>query len=106
MASLFSAGNEEIIKAVYRKNIAVRLYKRSQRVTDISADEARQAMEIGKTTPEECEAIFNLTSLPTMEERFVIPAFAREEAIEQSLDPYTHKPAAGFGFREAPGRRW
>jgi nitrate reductase beta subunit len=106
MASLFTAGNEEIIRDVYRKNIAVRLYKRSQRVTDISAAEARQAMEIGKTTPEECEAIFNLTSLPTMEERFVIPPFAREEAIEQSLDPYTHKPAAGFGYREAPGRRW
>jgi nitrate reductase beta subunit len=106
MASLFSAGNEEIIKEVYRKNIAVRLYKRAQRVKDITEDEVLQALAIGKTTPEECEAIFNLTSLPTMEERFVIPAFAREEAIEQSLDPYTHKPAAGFGYREAPARRW
>jgi nitrate reductase beta subunit len=106
MASLFAGGNEEIIKQVYRKNIAVRLYKRSQRVTDISAAEAQEAMEIGKTTPEEAEAIFNLTSLPTMEERFVIPAFAREAAIEQGLDPYTHKPAAGFGYRESPARRW
>ena len=106
MASLFSAGNEEIIKEVYRKNIAVRLYKRQQRVKDITAEEVQQALAIGKTTPEECEAIFNLTSLPTMEERFVIPAMAREEAIEQSLDPYTHKPAAGFGYREAPARRW
>jgi nitrate reductase beta subunit len=106
MASLFSAGNEEIIKEVYRKNIAVRLYKRAQRVKDIPEDEVQQALAIGKTTPEEVEAIFNLTSLPTMEERFVIPAFAREEAIEQSLDPYTHKPAAGFGYREAPARRW
>jgi nitrate reductase / nitrite oxidoreductase, beta subunit len=106
MASLFSAGNEEIVREVYRKQIAVRLYKRSQRVKDISAAEAEEALRIGKTTPEEAEAIFNLTSLPTMEERFVIPAFAREEAIEQSLDPYTHKPAAGFGYREAPGRRW
>ncbi len=106
MASLFSAGNEEIIKEVYRKNIAVRLYKRAQRVKDIPESEVLDALRIGKTTPEEVEAIFNLTSLPTMEERFVIPAFAREEAIEQSLDPYTHKPAAGFGYREAPARRW
>jgi nitrate reductase / nitrite oxidoreductase, beta subunit len=106
MASLFSAGNEEIIREVYKKQIAVRLYKRSQRVKDISAAEAAEALRIGKTTPEEAEQIFNLTSLPTMEERFVIPAFAREEAIEQSLDPYTHKPAAGFGYRSAPGRRW
>lgn len=106
MASLFTAGNEEIIREVYRKQIAVRLFKRSQRVKDITAAEAQEAMVIGKTTPEEAEAIFNLTSLPTLEERFVIPAFAREEAIEQSLDPYTHKPAAGFGYREAPARRW
>jgi nitrate reductase beta subunit len=106
MASLFTAGNEEIIKEVYRKNIAVRLFKRAQRVTDIPEAEVQEALRIGKTTPEEVEAIFNLTSLPTMEERFVIPAFAREEAIEQSLDPYTHKPAAGFGYREAPARRW
>jgi nitrate reductase beta subunit len=106
MASLFTAGNEQIIEEVYRKQIAVRLYKRSQRVKDISAAEAQEALRIGKTTPEEAEAIFNLTSLPTFEERFVIPAFAREEAIEQNLDPYTHKPAAGFGYREAPARRW
>jgi nitrate reductase beta subunit len=106
MASLFTAGNEDIIRDVYRKQIAVRLFKRSQRVKDISAAEAQEALRIGKTTPEEAEAIFNLTSLPTMEERFVIPAFARETAIEQGLDPYTHKPAAGFGYREAPARRW
>jgi nitrate reductase beta subunit len=106
MASLFTAGNEEIIREVYRKNIAVRLFKRAQRVKDISAADVQEALATGKTTPEECEAIFNLTSLPTMEERFVIPAFAREEAIEQSLDPYTHRPAAGFGYREAPARRF
>jgi nitrate reductase beta subunit len=106
IASIFSAGNEEIVREVYRKQIAVRLYKRSQRVKDISAADAAEAMRLGKTTPEECEAIFNLTSLPTMEERFVIPEMGREEAIEQSLDPYTHKPAAGFGYRTAPARRW
>jgi nitrate reductase / nitrite oxidoreductase, beta subunit len=107
MASLFTAGNTDIVEEVYRKQIAVRLYKRSQRVKDISPAEAQEAMRIGRTTPEECEAIFNLTSLPTFEERFVIPAMAREEAVEQgALDPYTHKPAAGFGFRETPARRW
>jgi nitrate reductase beta subunit len=106
MASIFAAGNEEVVRDVYRKQIAVRLFKRSQRVKDISAADAAEAMRIGKTTPEECEAIFNLTSLPTMEERFVIPEMGREEAIEQTLDPYTHKPSAGFGYRTAPARRW
>jgi nitrate reductase beta subunit len=107
MASLFTAGNLDVIEEVYRKQIAVRLFKRSQRTKDITAAEAEEAMRLGKTTPAECEAIFNLTSLPTFEERFVIPPMAREEAVEQGyLDPYTHKPAAGFGFREVPARRW
>ena len=55
---------------------------------------------------EEVEAIVRLTALPTFDERFVVPPLAREQAIEQTLDPFSHKPAAGFGFREAPKRRF
>lgn len=104
MASLFAAGNEEVVAAVYRKMIAVRLYMRSQKVRDVPAAEVQQALELAQTTPEEVEAIFRLTSLPTFEERFVVPPLAREVSIEQTLDPFTHKPAAGFGFRKAPAR--
>jgi len=106
MASLFAAGNEELVAAVYRKLIAVRVAMRAQKVGDVSAAEVQQALAVGKTTPEEAEAIFRLTALPTFEERFVIPPLAREVAIEQTLDPFTHKPQAGFGFRQAPARRW
>ncbi|MCC7353366.1 MAG: nitrate reductase subunit beta [Anaerolineae bacterium] len=106
MASLFSAGNEETVAAVYRKLIAVRIYMRAQRVKDVPEAEVQEALAQGKTTPEEAEAIFRLTSLPTFEERFVVPPLAREAAIEQTLDPFTHKPEAGFGFRQAPERRW
>ncbi len=106
MASLFAAGNEEIVAQVYRKLIAVRVIMRAQKVKDVSAAEVEQALAAGQTTREEAEAIFRLTSLPTFEERFVIPPLAREEAIEQALDPFTHKQHAGFGFRQAPARRW
>ena len=106
MASLFAAGNEEIVEAVYRKLIAVRVYKRAQKVKDYPPEEARRALEAGRTTAEEAEAIFRLTSLPTFDERFVVPPLAREQAIEQTLDPFTHKPATGFGFRQPPERRF
>jgi nitrate reductase beta subunit len=106
LANLFAAGNEEAVEAVYRKLIAVRIYKRAQTVKDVSAAEAQLALGLGETTPEEAEAIFRLTSLPTFEERFVIPPLAREVAIEQTLDPFTHKAAAGFGFRRTAERRW
>jgi nitrate reductase beta subunit len=106
MASLLAAGNQEVVGAVYRKLIAVRVYMRAQRVKDVAQPEVERALSIGQTTPEEVDAIFRLTSLPTFEERFAIPPLAREVALEQTQDPFAHKPEAGFGFRRAPARRW
>jgi len=106
MANLFAAGNEEIVAQVYRKLIAVRLYKRHGRVGDVTAQELEQALAIGQTTAEEAEAIFRLTSLPTFEERFVIPPLGREVAIEAVMNPFTDKQETGFGFRQRPGRRY
>jgi nitrate reductase / nitrite oxidoreductase, beta subunit len=104
MSSLFAAGNEQEVAQVYRKLIAVRIYMRSQRVKDIPEAEVRDALTQGHTTPEEVEAIFRLTSMPTFEERFVIPPMAREVAIESIADPFTAKREAGFGFRKPPQR--
>ncbi|MFQ5857392.1 MAG: nitrate reductase subunit beta [Anaerolineae bacterium] len=106
MASLFAAGNEAVVEAVYRKLIAVRIYMRAQRVKDVSEAEAQVALNLGDTNPEEVEAIFRLTSMPTFEERFVIPPMARETAIEPMVDPFSHKTEAGFGSRQPPERRW
>jgi nitrate reductase beta subunit len=106
MASLLAAGNQELVSAVYRKLIAVRLYLRAQRVGDVAQAEMERALSAGQTTPEEVEAIFRLTSLPTFEERFVIPPLAREVALGQTQDPFAHKPEAGFGFRRTAVRRW
>jgi nitrate reductase beta subunit len=106
MANLFAAGNEEVVRAVYRKLFAVRLHSRSQQVGDVPADEVQRALEIGKTTPEEAGAIFRLTARPTYQERFLVPPLHREEAIEQTISPYKERSETGFGFLEAPERRW
>jgi len=104
MASLFTAGDEEKIKAVYRKLMAVRIYKRAQTVGDIPQAEAAQALEKGATTPEEIEAIYNLTSLAGFDERFVIPPFSREAAVELVHLTHTRAEARGMGFIHEPER--
>ena len=106
MASLFSAGDEALVEAVYKKVIAVRIYKRAEEVGDIPQEEVKKALSEGNTTPEEAEAIFRLTSLPTFEERFVLPPMEREVNIEAVRDPFTHKREAGTGFRREPERGW
>ena len=82
---------------------------RAKTVNDVPESQVQQALSQAGTTPEEAEAIFRLTSLPTYDERFVVPPMAREMAIEEQLPPpgpSAHKSAAGFGFRKAPQRRW
>lgn len=106
MASLFSAGNTEVVEASYRKLIAVRTYMRAKSVGDIPEKEVEEALSQGKTTPEEAEAIWHLTSMATFDQRFVIPPMARELAVEMELKPSEHKREAGFGFRQPGARRW
>ena len=51
MASLFSAGDESEVIAVYRKLLGVRIYKRAQTVGDISMETAQRAIEEGALDP-------------------------------------------------------
>jgi len=52
------------------------------------------------------EAIYRMTSLAAFEERFVIPPFLREMAIESVMDPETRKEEAGTGHIHPPKRGW
>ncbi len=106
LASLFSAGNESIVESVYKKLIAVRVAMRAERAGDVPDSEVQAALDAGGTTLEEIQAIYHLTSLPTYEERFVIPPMAREVAVDETQGVYAHKASAGFGFRKAPARRF
>jgi len=48
--------------------------------------------------------MYKMTTLPTMEERFVFPNYHREMSIEAMLDPLTHKGEVGLGYIQQPKR--
>jgi nitrate reductase beta subunit len=50
------------------------------------------------------EAIYSLTTLTTLADRFVIPHDHRETAIEAWGHPLARKGEAGFGFIQQPQR--
>ncbi|MFN8221711.1 MAG: nitrate reductase subunit beta [Gaiellales bacterium] len=106
LARLFAAGNEAVVAEVYRKLQAVRVVTRARTVGNVDAAEVEEALAAGRTTHEEAEAIFRLTSKPTFQERFVLPPLARELAIEATESAFEHKQEAGFGFRKTGTRRW
>jgi len=105
LASLFSAGDTSRIDHIYKKLIAVRLYMRSITVGDVTQDDLKKAFRMGDTDAEEAVMIYRLTSLPSIDERFVIPPMYREEAIESFEDVYDHKSGVGFGFMQKAERR-
>ncbi|MEE8418917.1 MAG: nitrate reductase subunit beta [Dehalococcoidales bacterium] len=105
MASLFSAGNEEIIKASLRKLWAVRNYMQSKSVGNVDEKQAAAFLTEADCSVEEAEAIARMTSLPRFDDRFVLPPYHREESIEDlDQDPYAHKMSVGFGQTTPPRR--
>jgi nitrate reductase beta subunit len=106
MASLFTAGNEEQVRGVLEKLLTVRMYKRAEQVDDIDPALVKAMLEKTGLTAETCEQIFRLTSLPTFDERFVIPPVHREYEAELMIgDAYTFKAEAGIGgFKGRPQR--
>jgi len=106
LASLFAGGNEEEVKAVYRKLISVRIQRRSVTVGDLPAEEATKACTIAQLSTEAVDAIYRMTTLTRIKERIVVPPMLREQAIEAGMDPEQHKQEMGFGSRRPPKRRW
>ena len=106
MARLFSAGNEDVVVAVYRKLFAVRVQMRAKNVGDVPDAVLEDALAQSGCSPDEAEAIYRLTSLPTVEQRFVLPPGTREVSMEELVDPYNRKQEAGFGFVQPAKRRW
>ena len=104
LANLFSIGDEAVITGILRKMLAVRMYKRRQSVDGFVDEATLDALTAAGTSPEEVEAIYRLTTLPTMEERFVLPPYHREMSIESLNDPLVHKGEAGVGYLAPPRR--
>ncbi len=104
MASLFSAGDEDMVIAVYKKLLAGRIFKRAQTVGDVPMERAVQALEEARSTEQEVEDIYRLTALASFEEMFVIPPMLREVAIEMGVDPHEFQEERGAGFVQLPAR--
>ncbi len=104
MASLFGAGNEAVVRYALRKQLAVRTWRRAVTAGDQDLDAARRLLAEAGSTEAEAEAIYRLTSLALVDERFVIPPMHREEAIEMLDEPLDAKGFAGMGFRKRPER--
>jgi len=104
MAKLFTAGNVGKLRYSLKKMMAVRYLRRMETVGDMNQEMVDKILAEADCTKDEAEEIYRLTSLPTFEERFVIPPAHREEAIEALSDPLEFKGAAGMGFRQPPAR--
>ncbi len=104
MANLFSAGDEGVIKEVLKKLMAVRIYRRYKTVGDIDEAKANGVLKDVGLTPESVDGIYYLTSLAKFDDRFVIPAAHREQAIEMMEFTGDAKGSMGFGFKEKPMR--
>ncbi|MEW6731145.1 MAG: nitrate reductase subunit beta [Acidobacteriota bacterium] len=105
MAQLFSAGNLEPVQMALKRQYAIRLFKRMETVGDVDEATVKRAFEQTELCQDVAEQIYRLTSLPTLEERCVIPPLHREEALQMLNDDlWAEKGEAGFGFCDKPIR--
>jgi nitrate reductase beta subunit len=107
LANLFSVGNEELIRQILRKMYAVRIFKRHQSLNDGTINDAiRKMLDSANLDETQAEAVYRLTTIPTIDERFVLPPYHREMSIEELNDPLAYKGEVGVGFIEEPKRGW
>jgi nitrate reductase / nitrite oxidoreductase, beta subunit len=104
LANLLAAGNEVPVRLALRKMLAVRTYMRRKTVDGAVDDNTLALLGKAGMDVDEADAIYRLTTLPTLAERFVIPQYHREMALEAWKDPLAHKGDAGFGSVQAPRR--
>jgi len=104
LANLFSIGDEEPIRRILRTMLAVRAFKRRQSVDGEVDEGTRQMLADVGVSEDRAEAMYRLTTLPKLEERFVLPPYRREMSIEALNDPLSFKGSTGFGYLEQPQR--
>ncbi len=104
LANLFSVGNTQTMQQVLKKLMAVRYHRRKVTVNDLDESVVKAAFEETGLTADMADAIYRLTSLATADERFVIPAAHREEAIEMIESTDDRKGTAGFGGNKETNR--
>ena len=100
LASLFSAGDEGKVKDRLRKLMAVRIYRRYKTVGDIPELKVMDALSDTGLSAQDADDIYYLTSLAKFDDRFVIPAAHREQAIEMLEFTGDVKGSTGFGTKQ------
>ncbi len=104
LANMLGTGDETKLRYALKKLKATRWYRRAVTVGDVDMETAERMLREADCTPEQADAIYELSALNTVKERFVIPPSHREEAIEATEDPFNRKQSAGFGFLSGPKR--
>jgi nitrate reductase beta subunit len=104
MANLFSNGDEEKVKNVIKKLMAVRIHRRGKTVGDIDSAKVEKVLTDTGMNADMADAIYYLTSLAKFDDRFVIPPAHREQAFEMLEHTSDTKGSTGFGFKETPSR--
>jgi nitrate reductase beta subunit len=104
LANLLAAGNEAKVRYALRKMKATRWYRRAVTVGDVEMETAEKMLVEADCTAEEADAIYQLSAISRLEDRYVIPPAHREQAIEAIEDPQERKQVAGFGFLTGPKR--
>jgi nitrate reductase beta subunit len=92
LASLFSAGNVDVVEASLRKLKAVRAFRRGD----------PSELDAAGLTAAQADAIYRFTALSTLDDRYVLPPLQREQAM--GGDPEACRGSCGFGPNVPPGR--
>jgi nitrate reductase beta subunit len=93
-----------MVRGVLHKLLAIRIYMRRKSVEGEVDQIARDALQEAGLTEEEAQAIYQLTTQPSLDERFVLPPYHREMSVEVNKDPLAHKGLTGLGYLNAPQR--
>ena len=82
LASMFAAGDEAPVRYALLKETAVRAARRAETVGDIEREAVERQLRDADCPPDEADAIYRLTALASVAERFVVPPAFREQAVE------------------------
>ncbi len=106
LASLFSAGNVDVVRSSLRRLMAVRWYRRSLELDDVDPATVQRMLREAKLTPEDADAIYRLTALANLDDRYVLPPLQREEAMAGEGPDLAEelRQMSGFGPTVTPRR--
>lgn len=103
LASLFAAGNTGVVESSLQKMMAVRWLRRSREIGDAGASRVRRVLSEAGLSESDADQIHRLTTLATLEERYVLPPLQREQMIAEERAE-ERRESSGFGRITPPGR--